>query len=105
MKIVLYPGDWLEIAYIVKAANNWRCMECQRQCRRPGELYLGWEYTLTVAHLDGGYEDEVTTVAALCVPCHFAYDCDDSWVARRRRLRWRLRDAGQLILPLKAPSI
>lgn len=96
----LYPVNWGELTAQIKEAVDYECQACGVRCRRPGELYLGWEYTLTVAHLDGGYEDEVTTVAALCVPCHFAYDCEDSWIARRRRLRWRLDAAGQLVFAL-----
>lgn len=100
MKFILYPYEWPDIAYIVKEANDWRCMACDRQCRRPGELYLGWEYTLTVAHICQDYEAEAVYVAPLCAPCHLAYDARHSWIARRRRLRWRLRAAGQLVFTL-----
>lgn len=97
MKTLQYPCDWPDIAYSIKESNDWCCMQCDKRCRRPGELYLGWEYTLTVAHLDDGYEAEATTVAALCAPCHLAYDAPHSWIARRRRLRWRRHAAGQLV--------
>lgn len=98
MKFTPYPADWREIAYIVKDANGWCCMQCSRQCRRPGEMYLGWEYTLTVAHICQNYDGEAVYVAPLCAPCHLTYDAPHSWLARRRHLRWRLRSAGQLTL-------
>ncbi len=33
----LYPGNWEEIAHGVKQQANWRCEECGRPCRKPGE--------------------------------------------------------------------
>lgn len=91
-----YPVDWPAIARAVKEANGWRCQACGKQCRRPGELNLGWEYTLTVAHLTQDYDADAVTVAALCLPCHLRYDARHSWIARLRRLRWRRVRAGQL---------
>jgi hypothetical protein len=93
-----YPNEWDIIACEIKVANNWRCQSCDRQCRRPGEFYLGWEYELTVAHLCQDYEGEAVNVAALCGPCHLAYDASHSWIARLRWHRWRQRQAGQLEL-------
>lgn len=92
----LYPAQWPAIAVTIKEACGWICQSCGRQCRRPGQFYLGWEYELTLAHLTQDYEAEAVTVAALCVPCHFAYDAPLVWVARRRWARYRLREAGQL---------
>ena len=94
----LYPIDWPAIARLVKEANGYVCQACNKQCRRPGELYLGPHYELTLAHLDHGYEAAATTVAALCVPCHFRYDAPMVWQSRRRALRLRLVAAGQLPL-------
>lgn len=96
MKYILYPDDWPDIAYSIKEANDWRCMQCNRQCRRPGELYLGWEYTLTVAHICQNYEADAVYVAPLCAPCHLLFDSVHSWLARRRKRMVRLRLAGQL---------
>lgn len=96
----LYPNDWASISLAVKNACDWRCMACNKQCRRPGELNLGWQFTLTTAHIDQDYDSEVTTVAALCLPCHFRLDSPFVWVARRRRLRIRQRQAGQLVFGL-----
>lgn len=96
MKNALYPDNWADIAYMIKDANGWCCMQCGRQCRRPGELNLGWEYVLTVAHICQGYEASAVYVAPLCLPCHLLFDAPHSWLARQRRLRWRRHVAGQL---------
>ncbi len=78
----LYPDNWDEIATEVKEEANWRCEECGRPCRRPGEVWMDFvmellrgsgpgdwysqtfeeeageivekpqRFTLTVAHLD-----------------------------------------------------
>jgi hypothetical protein len=96
-----YPVDWPEIARVVKEAAGYTCQACQKRCRRPGEFYLGWEYELTVAHLDDGYGAAVTTVAALCIRCHFAYDAPRVWIARQRALRHRLLSGGQLAFAYK----
>lgn len=102
MNLSLYPVDWPEISRIVKAANGWCCLGCGKQCRRPGELFLGWEYELSVAHICQDYEAEAVYVASLCLPCHLRYDAPHSWIARHRRNRIRQRVAGQLeIFPAK----
>lgn len=85
----LYPTDWPVIARLVKEANDWQCGECGLQCRRPGEFWLGWRYTLTVAHWDREYNATAIFVVPLCVKCHLLHDCRHSWRARRR-------NAGQL---------
>ena len=33
----LYPKNWDEIARRVKESSQWRCVECGKDCRRPGE--------------------------------------------------------------------
>lgn len=95
---LIYPVDWPEISYIVRSYNNWRCLACDKCCRRPGEMFLGWEYELSVAHICQDYEAEAVYVAALCLPCHLRYDAPHSWIARHRRARIRQRVAGQLSL-------
>jgi hypothetical protein len=87
----LYPADWAVIAQAVKEANQYRCAACDRQCRRPGEFYLGWQYELTCAHITQDYAAPVVQLAALCLPCHLRHDARLVWVARRRK-------AGQLTL-------
>lgn len=98
----IYPTDWHELARSIKDANGYVCQGCDKQCRRPGELWLGWEYTLTVAHLCQDYEGEAVCVACLCLPCHLRHDAPLSGVARQRNRRWRQHHAGQLALALKA---
>lgn len=93
-----YPKEWPQLAYEIKAANGWRCMACDCQCRRPGEMKLKGVPILTVAHLTQDYEAEWVQVAALCRLCHLRHDAHLSWVARRRQQRWRRQRAGQLPL-------
>jgi hypothetical protein len=33
----LYPKDWDAIARSIKDAADWKCQQCDRPCRRPGE--------------------------------------------------------------------
>jgi 5-methylcytosine-specific restriction endonuclease McrA len=32
-----YPKNWNTIALIIKTFADWRCVKCDRPCRRPGE--------------------------------------------------------------------
>lgn len=91
-----YPVNWPDVARQIKEACGWRCLCCGKLCRRPGEMFLGWEYQLTVAHLDQCYDEPVVTVAALCIRCHFQLDAPLSWWARHRHARIRRWKAGQL---------
>jgi hypothetical protein len=93
---LLYPDDWQRIASEIKVICAWRCQACGKQCRRPGEMSLGWQYELSVAHLTQDYDAEAVTVAALCKPCHLAHDSHFSGIARQRRQRLRRQIAGQL---------
>lgn len=96
MQLVLYPNNWHEIAYEIKEACGWRCTQCDKLCRRPGELNLGWQYTLAVAHITQDYDAPIVQVQPLCVPCHLKHDAPYSWWARRRHMRIRRWQAGQL---------
>lgn len=96
-----YPVEWRTIAREIKETCGYRCQQCDRQCRRPGEFWLGWDYELTVAHISQDYEAEAVTVAALCVRCHLIYDAPHSWLARQRWARQRRRNAGQLEISLR----
>lgn len=100
MNTLLYPVNWREIARDIKAANRYTCQACNKQCRRPGEFWLGWEYELTVAHICQDYQAEAIYVAPLCLVCHFAHDARYSWLARQRQMRARMEIAGQLPMPL-----
>lgn len=93
-----YPLEWEAIARAVKQTCDWQCLQCDRQCRRPGEFYLGWRDTLTCAHITQDYDAPVVLVACLCTLCHLKHDAPLVWVARRRAQRWRMQRAGQLEL-------
>jgi hypothetical protein len=100
LAIHYYPVDWPALAQEIKELNSWCCQACQRQCRRPGELWLGWEYELTIAHYDHIYDAPEIFAVPMCVPCHFRHDSPYSWLARRQVREWRQRKAGQLALSL-----
>ena len=66
-----YPADWERIAESVKEAARWRCQECGKQCRRPGEKLDSHRRTLTVHHINMMPEDcRPENLIALCAPCH-----------------------------------
>lgn len=75
MKRELYPADWDAIATAVKEACGWRCEQCDRQCRRPGEPFDTHRRTLTVAHINHVESDcRPENLVGLCPKCHLAYD-------------------------------
>ena len=74
MKRHLYPDNWEEISYWVKANADWKCQHCGKQCRRPGEPFDTHKQTLTTAHLDHDPHNPKARLAALCAPCHLRYD-------------------------------
>lgn len=96
MNTNFYPNDWAALAKEIKAANAYVCQECGQQCRRPGEMHLGWEYELTVAHYDNDYDAPAIFLVAICAPCHLRHDARFVWWARRRHERRRRLQAGQL---------
>ena len=96
MIAMLYPDNWHKLSADIKQTCGYRCTLCDRQCRRPGELYLGWDYEAVIAHITQDYDAPVVQVACLCAACHFIHDAPLSGVARRRAERWRRRQAGQL---------
>ncbi|MEM6353658.1 MAG: HNH endonuclease [Cyanobacteria bacterium P01_D01_bin.14] len=108
----LYPPDWESIATEIKSRADWKCEECGRVCRRPGEdLYEFWcrictapqlvmcpvvaeaqekpiAFVLTVAHLDHQPENcDRTNLRALCSGCHLRYDNQPEQRAIKRRLK------------------
>ncbi len=96
MQRELYPDDWEAIATAVKEAADWRCQECGKQCRRPGEPFDTHKRTLTVAHIDPDPSNvSRENLRALCAPCHLRLDA--KMHARNAR---RTRDAnrGQLTM-------
>lgn len=119
MQRSLYPKDWETIALAVKSKAKWRCQQCGRPCRRPGqdwtefEVKRGWlwpdaydddgavfkrgRFVLTVAHLNHRPEDcRPENLRALCAPCHCRYDL--AAMAQKRMIS--LERKGQLSLPL-----
>lgn len=60
-----YPDNWDEIAYEVKAKNNWCCERCGHT------HHVASGYCLTVHHLDLDKSNcEDWNLAALCQRCH-----------------------------------
>ena len=83
-----YPPDWERIAREVKDEAGWRCEQCGKQCRRPGEPFDTHRRTLTVAHLDHDPANcRRENLRALCAPCHLRYDAKHHAETRRRK-RW-----------------
>lgn len=70
-----YPAEWERIAAEVKEAAGWRCEDCGRPCRRPGEKFDTHRRTLTVAHINHVESDcRPENLLALCPACHLRYD-------------------------------
>lgn len=93
-----YPDDWHEIALAKKESTGWRCEECGKQCRRPGELLDTHRRTLTVAHLNHDPMDcRPENLKALCAPCHLRYDAKHHAESRRAR---RDAERGQVRMEL-----
>lgn len=86
-----YPANWGEIAAAVKEAAGWKCAECGKQCRRPGEKLdtpgkAGHQFTLTVHHINHQPEDcRPENLVALCAPCHLRADAKHHAESRRKR--------------------
>ena len=70
-----YPKNWREIATAVKDAAGWKCQQCGKQCRKPGEPLDTHRRTLTVHHIDHMPENcDASNLIALCAPCHLRAD-------------------------------
>lgn len=93
-----YPPDWKEIAHAKKESTGWRCEECGKQCRRPGEPFDTHRRTLTVAHLNHDPMDcRPENLKALCAPCHLRYDAAHHADTRRAK---RDSERGQEVMEL-----
>lgn len=87
-----YPEDWQQIATAVKEEADWKCEECGKQCRRPGEPFDTHRRTLTVHHKDHIPENcERSNLVALCAPCHLKADKHHHVRTRKRRAEERRR--------------
>lgn len=83
-----YPAEWDKIARTVKDAAEWKCQNCGKQCRRPGESFDTHKNTLTVAHLDHTPENcAPSNLMAMCAPCHLRYDAEQHAESRKKRRR------------------
>lgn len=79
-----YPANWKQIAAAVKEAAGWRCQQCGKQCRRPGEKLDTHQRTLTVHHIDHQPENcDPGNLIALCAPCHLRADAKHHAESRR----------------------
>lgn len=71
MKRELYPEDWDDIALKKKESVGWKCENCGRQCRKPGEPFDTHARTLTVHHIDQDPGNcDPANLIALCAGCH-----------------------------------
>lgn len=79
-----YPANWKDIARGVKDRAGWKCQQCGKQCRKPGEKLDSHQRTLTVHHINHIPEDcRPENLIALCAPCHLKADAQ--WHAERRK--------------------
>jgi hypothetical protein len=120
----LYPKDWKVIALKVKTLALWRCENCGRPCRYPGEtlhdleirlqnhpdaykaveselgniaVFCPGRFTLTVAHLDNHpVFRHPSNLRAWCAPCRGRYDLNA--IRSGAKARAALERAGQLSL-------
>lgn len=83
-----YPGNWDKLAKAIKDEAGWRCEECGKQCRRPGEKFDTHRRTLTVAHLNHKpWDCRRENLKALCAPCHLRYDAKHHAETRRKHMK------------------
>lgn len=102
MQRELYPDDWKEIALAVKEESGWKCEECGKQCRKPGEPFDTHRRTLTVSHQDHDPMNvERSNLKALCAPCHLRYDAAHH--AESRRVR-RDAERGQMVIEMEGDA-
>lgn len=83
-----YPAEWKAIAKSVKESAEWKCQNCGRQCRRPGEPFDTHRNTLTVHHINHIPEDcRLDNLIALCSSCHLRADAAFHAEHRRERCK------------------
>lgn len=123
-----YPPNWEEIAREVKDRAGWKCEECGRPCRKPGQTWrefvatlspdrdwlwyretyedVGGEvvekpgrFVLTTAHIDPDPMNcNPANLKALCPKCHNALDAPMRSRNRKATLKRKKEEAGQLNL-------
>lgn len=101
-----YPKDWKVIAKRIKDKALWRCQQCGKPCRIPGETWEGFRvrlalvgnekwlkefdekhgrFTLTTAHLNHNPQDcRDSNLRAMCSVCHLRYDKEIHVINRRK---------------------
>lgn len=83
-----YPADWDKLARAIKEEAGWKCEECGKQCRKPGEKFDTHKRTLTVAHLNHKpWDCRRENLKALCAPCHLRYDAQHHAETRRKHMK------------------
>lgn len=83
-----YPADWEKLARAIKEEAGWKCEQCGKQCRRPGEKLDTHRRTLTVAHLNHKpWDCRRENLKALCAPCHLRYDAKHHAETRRKHMK------------------
>ena len=88
MNLKLYPENWHEIACSVKEKADWKCEQCGKQCRSPGEPFDTHKRTLTVSHKNHTPMDcSPENLTALCAPCHLRYDAKHHAKTRQSRTK------------------
>lgn len=93
-----YPKNWKQIANEVKDEADWKCEECGKQCRRPGEKFDTHRRTLTVHHKDHVPENcSRDNLVALCTSCHLKADREHHAQTRRRRREENARNIKEAI--------
>lgn len=82
--------------HAVKAAADWRCERCRRQCYRPEESVMDRRRVLTATRPEA---DLKRPLVAWCCGCQLRQN-GPAYQRLKRRYRWeRRRDHGQLPLP------
>lgn len=81
-----YPANWKEIAREKKESTGWKCENCGKQCRKPGEAFDTHRNTLTCAHMNHVPMDcRPENLKALCAPCHLRYDAKHHAESRKMK--------------------
>lgn len=109
--LALYPDDWPQISHRIRFGRAQGHCECAGDCGRPThtgpcpnrhghpDYANGKPIVLTTAHLNHQPEDvRDENLAALCAPCHLAYDAEVHRETRRANRDAALLSAGQLPL-------
>jgi 5-methylcytosine-specific restriction endonuclease McrA len=96
-----YPENWDAIATAIKIAADWRCQDCGKQCRRPGEPFDTHKRTMSVMHLDHNPMNcAPENLRPACAKCHLAHDLKHHMLNAARTRRAKRIASGQMELPI-----